>query len=67
MRMDRQLHAGILQKGKSSSVWHTDSEGNYWCGQHYSRTPRQLLAECLTTMSDLLVNHPDILGEENER
>jgi hypothetical protein len=66
-RMERkQLHAGkIADKERTANLglWHTDSDGNYWMGYLYHRTPKQLLQECLTTIRDLLINHPGIEEE----
>ena len=51
-----QLYAG---RGRNmSTVWHTNVNGHYCIGDLYPRTPRQLLQECLSTVQDLLVNHP---------
>lgn len=60
-----QIHAGKRQnktniKGLGDGLWHTDSEGKYWCGNWYYRTPKQLLEECRSTIADLLVNHPEL-------
>ena len=55
-----QVHAGISERD-GGPVWHTDGKGNYWCGDWSHRTPRELMNECLTTMRDLLLNHPELL------
>lgn len=65
---NEQLHAGTCQKktkikGMTDNLWHTDSNGNYWCGNWYNRTPKQLLEECKTTIADLITNHPELLEE----
>jgi len=52
-----QLHAGTSSKD-GHALWHTDSEGRYWCGQWHYRTPEELLLECQTTICDLIKNHP---------
>lgn len=52
------LHAGTnALTGKA--LWHRAEDG-YFCGHHYHRTPQQLLAECQSTISDLLRNHPEL-------
>jgi hypothetical protein len=56
-----QLHVGKDGRGgKRGKIWHTDSNGLYWMGDVYHRTPKQLLQECLSTIRDLLINHPDL-------
>ena len=57
-----QLNAGT-QKDGVRKIWHTDSNGEYWMGNLYHRTPKQLLRECLSTIRDLLINHPGIEDE----
>lgn len=52
-----QLHAGT-SSNDGHALWHTDSEGRYWCGQWHYRTPEELLLECQTTICDLIKNHP---------
>ena len=69
--MHNQLHAGdnirYNPNGKFSNdkLWHTNSEGKYWCGNWYSRTPSELLEECTTTIRDLLLNHPDLINKRD--
>ncbi len=46
-----QLHVGRDHKG--DRVWHTNSEGTFWCGDWRSRTPAELERECLSTVKDL--------------
>lgn len=57
-KFGNQLHAGIREDG--DSLWHTDSKGLYWSGYVGHRTPSQLLNECITTIKDLMVNHPEL-------
>ena len=69
-KFGNQLSAGDLQKLSSwylekypdmkQKVWYTNSNGLYWCGNWYSRTPKELLIECQTTIRDLLNNHPEL-------
>ena len=55
-----QLHAGTHSDGRN--LWHSDDEGKtYWRGNWGKCTPAQLLNECVTTMRDLLVQHPDLV------
>ena len=54
-----QLHAG-RSAINGSDIWHTDTDGNYWSGNLYHRTPEQLLLECLTIIADLFKNHPEL-------
>ncbi len=54
-----QIHAGYSEKRKST-IWHTDSKGEYWCGDWHHRTPSELLEECKSTIIDLLINHPEL-------
>ena len=63
-KFGNQLHVGIstLHKDKIESLWHTDSEGKYWCGCWHHRTPKELLDECTSTIRDLLLNHPELLA-----
>jgi hypothetical protein len=64
--MGEQLHAGTVHGSKTSdgtSLWHTgkrDGKAGYWCGNWHYRTPQELLAECESTIADLLKNHPDL-------
>lgn len=55
-----QLHAGNSTLDRDKSLWHTDSDGKYWCGHWHHRTPLQLLHECQTTIADLVENHPEL-------
>lgn len=48
-----QHHAGRNHKG--DRVWHTNSEGTFWCGDWRNRTPAELERECLSTVKDLRV------------
>lgn len=57
--MDNQLHAGIDTK-TGEPTWHTDRNGNYWCGNWHTRTPEQLLDEAVAIIADLLHNHPEL-------
>jgi len=57
--MKKQLHAGIRTDGKP--IWHTNDDGTYWSGwmpNHLS--PEQLFYACVTTIADLMVNHPEL-------
>lgn len=64
--MEEQLHAGTIHGSKSSDgtpLWHTgirDGKCGYWCGNWHYRTPKELLAECESTIQDLLANHPEL-------
>jgi len=59
-----QLHAGNkAEKGKKEKLWHTDTDGLYWCGSWYHRTPEQLLKECKSTIKDLLKLHPELINK----
>lgn len=59
MSIGNQLHVGEDQTKTDKAVWHTDTDGKYWCGLWYHRTPEQLFNECMTTLRDLMINHPD--------
>lgn len=66
--VNTQLHAGESALAKTSEytrkmggkLWHTDTKGKYWSGHHHSRTPKELMDEYLTTIRDLLKNHPEL-------
>lgn len=59
--METQKHAGRrLSDGRS--IWHTNSDGTYWSEwwpDHAS--PEELYHACVTTATDILLNHPEIL------
>jgi hypothetical protein len=67
--MAEQLLAGKL-KGTGDVVWFTAAFGSqpyvYQCGSWQPRTPRELFAECLTVLTDLTRNHPELLTEVME-
>jgi hypothetical protein len=58
-RFGNQKHAGISCH-LGAPLWNTDADGNYWCGDWSHRTPDELLQECITTIHDLLGNHPHL-------
>jgi hypothetical protein len=56
-----QLRAGHGRMSASgNTIWHTDSEGLYWIGYLYHRTPEELYKESLSVIADLLRNHPEL-------
>jgi hypothetical protein len=58
-----QLSAGNranIPKHGRGKLWHTNSDGLYWCGSWYHRSPLELLRECESTVADLLKNHPEL-------
>jgi hypothetical protein len=61
-----QKHAGISSMN-GNTLWHTNSEGLYWCGHWYERTPLQLLNECETTILDLLKDYPELRQIKEEQ
>jgi hypothetical protein len=59
----RQLHAGNhpAKAYKGRRLFHTDSEGRYWCGwQLIDLTPRELLRLARSVERDVLMNHPEL-------
>ena len=48
-----QLHAGRDARKNVGSIWHTDCDGLFWCGDWYHRTPAQLERECISVIKDL--------------
>ena len=72
-KIGEQVMLGIDQSGSEyvakywggrSNLWVSDSDGKYWCGHWYHRTPKQLLDECTTTIRDLLLQHPELMNTE---
>lgn len=66
-----QIYAGDNAHSKDpipvmNKLWATDSEGLYWCGSWYHRTPLELLNECTSTIRDLLLNHPELINKNKE-
>lgn len=63
-----QFNAGRMQSNeharKGNAIWHTDTEGRYWIGNMYHRTPRQLFHESLSVIVDLLKNHPELAEDK---
>lgn len=58
---ETQLHAGRRNGRKGGeTLWHTNSDGKYWCGSWHKRTPLGLLKECKSTIQDLLKHHPEL-------
>lgn len=57
-----QLHAGKDANG--NDIWHTCTISGvnslYWSGNTSERTAKQLYRECLSTVADLLRNHPEL-------
>jgi len=64
--MGNQFHAGTTLDG--DDVWHTDSDGLWWSGNHGHRTTEALYSECLTTLAELLQHYPNLAkqGKINE-
>jgi hypothetical protein len=61
--MYEQLHAG-KKLSDGTSIWHTNSNGGYWSGwMPESLTPEELYYACVTTISDLLVLHPELVNK----
>lgn len=44
-------------------LWHRGDDG-FFCGDHYHRTPDELLNECLITAVELLQNYPELRKTE---
>lgn len=66
---DVQLHAGDDARN-TKKVWHTgmdhqSGKQRYWCGHWYYRTPEELMAECASTIQDLLIHHPQLAKSEH--
>jgi hypothetical protein len=61
-----QLHAGNKSNNNDiypmNKLWHTNSNGLYWCGDLHSRTPLELLQECKSTIADLIINHSELIN-----
>lgn len=58
--LKRQIHIGKLGKDENDTLWHSDSEGNYWCGNWYHRTPKQLKIEAESVLEDLKFLYPKL-------
>lgn len=55
-----QLHIGNHPR-RDNAIWHMTVDGTYWCGyQFQSLTPEELHHVCLSTLSDLITNHPEL-------
>jgi len=62
----KQTHAGMLPNG--NSWWHTSEGGGYWHGWMPDHaTPAQIYVACMTTMQDLLKNHPELKIQIQDR
>ncbi len=59
----KQLHAGDGHFGK---IWHTSRDGTYWTGDMSHSTAAELLQECMSTMRDLLLDHPELTNKPEE-
>jgi hypothetical protein len=57
--LEPQIHVG--QKPDGGLWWHINDEGNYWTGYApNSVSPKELFNMCLSTLNDLMINHPGI-------
>jgi hypothetical protein len=60
-----QLHAGEYYSKlykKVSHFWHTNSDGNYWIGYTpHNISPEDLYLVTMSTIADLMKNHPDLI------
>ena len=59
--MSEQKNAGRkLSDGRT--IWHMNSRGGYWSGWMPDNvSPEELYYACITTATDILKNHPEIL------
>lgn len=62
---DEQLHLGKL-KGVGKSVWHTDDNGNFWCGNWDTRSAVELYLECKSVIDDLEKLYPKLFIQDRE-
>ncbi len=69
--LDKQLHAGYTAKADyrgnlDSALWHTDTDGLFWCGSWYARTPAQLEKEALSTLAHVRQIYAQQIFSQND-